>query len=604
SLRGTCNIYNNKVRSIHNNSLTATNDVIGISAAVHTTGAHELYIFNNFVSGINSSYNGAGSAIIQAKGIYIQPAGGGSSSTIHVDFNNVGIQNTSLLISSACFETGTATGPVINTRNNIFVNSTAAQSAPAAHFCIVTPSTNTIGSAGSVSDYNDLFITNPARGFIGKGNSTTYTTFTNWQTAFSSDALSLNIDPMFATVLDLHVLNTALSAAGMNLAWVPMDIDNQVRGPVPDLGADETFPPDPSPVDLLSPTASTCYTSTESVIVRVLNAGDALLDFTQDTVPVILQITGAITQTITVYIDDNSANNGDPLPIGGYVDISFGTINMSASGTYVFNVHTALSIDGNPYNDTLAPVTIVVESPQVSISGNSLICPSASTLLTANASGGDGNYSYQWSYGLGTNSSVIVNPSQDSTFYVSVTDGCGMFANDSIVIQTLPDPTADFSYTTTNNVVTFTDNSQNTSGWSWDFGDAQSSVQQNPTHTYTTNGTYTVILTATNNCGTATDTAVISIITTGLDALSGSSMTVFPNPVTGGSFTVYLPEAENNLVIEIEDMNGKLLRKKEFGNTMGGMSFVTDISGFENGIYLLRVSSDAVSEVQKIVIEK
>jgi PKD repeat protein len=538
------------------------------------------------------------------KGICVQPGGGGSAlSQVHVDFNNVWINSTALMISSACFESGTVTGPVINTRNNIFMNSTAAQASPAAHFCIVTPATNTVGNAGSVSNHNNLYIADPARGFIGKGNTTTYASLANWQTAFSSDALSLNIDPMFANALDLHVLNTNLSAAGMLLSWAPMDIDNQVRGSIPDIGADETFPPDASPLTLLGPTPGDCYTTSEPVTVRVINAGDALLDFTQDTVPVTLEITGAITQTTTIYLDDNSANNGDPLPMGGYVDVSFGTINMTAYGTYIFNAYTSLAIDGNPYNDTLATVTITVVPPQVSISGNSLVCASTATMLTANASGGDGNYSYQWSYGLGTNSSVTVSPSQDSTFYVSITDGCGIFANDSFVIQVLPEPVADFSYSQTNNVVTFTDNSQNTSTWSWDFGDSQNSNQQSPSHTYTTNGTYTVVLTTTNNCGTATDTAVISIITTGVNSIASEGITVFPNPVTNGSFTIYMPGAENNLVVEIEDMNGKLLRKKEFGNTMEGMSFVTDVSGFESGIYFLRVSSDDRSFMQKFVIE-
>ena len=103
NMRGVCNIYGNKVRAIHNNSISATNEVIGISAGIHGTGTHEMRIFNNFVYGLESAYSGSGSAIVQVKGIYIQPAGGASASTFHVDFNNVSIDNASLLISSTCF---------------------------------------------------------------------------------------------------------------------------------------------------------------------------------------------------------------------------------------------------------------------------------------------------------------------------------------------------------------------------------------------------------------------------------------------------------------------------------------------------------------------
>ncbi|MDD1687852.1 DUF3344 domain-containing protein, partial [Methanoregula sp.] len=64
-------------------------------------------------------------------------------------------------------------------------------------------------------------------------------------------------------------------------------------------------------------------------------------------------------------------------------------------------------------------------------------------------------------------------------------------------------------------VVKFTDASTNTpTSWSWDFGDSGSSAEQNPVHRYTTTGTYTVSLTATNAAGSnqVTRTRYISVI--------------------------------------------------------------------------------------------
>lgn len=50
--------------------------------------------------------------------------------------------------------------------------------------------------------------------------------------------------------------------------------------------------------------------------------------------------------------------------------------------------------------------------------------------------------------------------------------------------------------------VKFTDSSTETpDSWFWDFGDGQTSTEQNPTHTYATPGSYTVTLTATNSYG-------------------------------------------------------------------------------------------------------
>lgn len=62
--------------------------------------------------------------------------------------------------------------------------------------------------------------------------------------------------------------------------------------------------------------------------------------------------------------------------------------------------------------------------------------------------------------------------------------------------------------------VKFTDTSTNfPSQWAWDFGDGSTDVVQNPTHTYTAAGTYTVKLTATNAKGanTATKTGLITV---------------------------------------------------------------------------------------------
>ncbi|WP_298269791.1 choice-of-anchor D domain-containing protein [Geobacter sp.] len=53
-------------------------------------------------------------------------------------------------------------------------------------------------------------------------------------------------------------------------------------------------------------------------------------------------------------------------------------------------------------------------------------------------------------------------------------------------------------------IVNFTDLSQNATSWSWDFGDGTKSTLQNPSHVYSTPGSYTVTLTATNANGSTT----------------------------------------------------------------------------------------------------
>ena len=71
-------------------------------------------------------------------------------------------------------------------------------------------------------------------------------------------------------------------------------------------------------------------------------------------------------------------------------------------------------------------------------------------------------------------------------------------------------PIADFSASTTNAIVneeiSFTDESAFTpTSWLWYFGDGTTSTEQNPTHSYSTIGTYTVQLTVENENGSDTE---------------------------------------------------------------------------------------------------
>ena len=66
-------------------------------------------------------------------------------------------------------------------------------------------------------------------------------------------------------------------------------------------------------------------------------------------------------------------------------------------------------------------------------------------------------------------------------------------------------PMAGFTFSIAGLDVDFTDTSTDTDGsitaWSWDFGDGNNANVQNPSHTYTAGGTYTVVLTVTDNDG-------------------------------------------------------------------------------------------------------
>lgn len=121
--------------------------------------------------------------------------------------------------------------------------------------------------------------------------------------------------------------------------------------------------------------------------------------------------------------------------------------------------------------------------------------------------------SWLWNFGDGNISSER-NPSHtystlgDFTVSLLVTNAAG--SNTATVTHAVQvgEPTiANFTYTTPTRPtsdtspfsVTFTDTTTKLpTSWLWDFGDGATSTQQNPTHTYTSWGRFTVTLTATN----------------------------------------------------------------------------------------------------------
>jgi VCBS repeat-containing protein len=79
---------------------------------------------------------------------------------------------------------------------------------------------------------------------------------------------------------------------------------------------------------------------------------------------------------------------------------------------------------------------------------------------------------------------------------------------------TVVGPTAVFTATPNDLTVQFTDLSSGTAplSYSWNFGDKKTSNAQNPTHTYSNAGSYTVKLTVKNSAGSNMATKMITVI--------------------------------------------------------------------------------------------
>ncbi|WP_229390657.1 NosD domain-containing protein [Methanosarcina sp. DH2] len=83
--------------------------------------------------------------------------------------------------------------------------------------------------------------------------------------------------------------------------------------------------------------------------------------------------------------------------------------------------------------------------------------------------------------------------------------------------------------------VLFTDNSQNATGWNWNFGDGTNSTERNTTHTYSSVGNYSVNLTVSNANGTDSKTTTLVVLQEqGGNGSNGLPVVDFSANVTSG----------------------------------------------------------------------
>ncbi|MFH1319207.1 MAG: PKD domain-containing protein, partial [Bacteroidota bacterium] len=194
-------------------------------------------------------------------------------------------------------------------------------------------------------------------------------------------------------------------------------------------------------------------------------------------------------------------------------------------------------VEVNPYPE----VGVVPPSPNA--------CGSATISFFDEIAEIPGSY-YYWDFGdgaLDTTSNPYAVHQYDSMgiFYMSVSvmspQGCQTNSLNNSMIIISPDPTADFTAAAADTTILlptidFTDQSfgdpvigDTISSWEWDFGDGSTSTQQNPTHTYTDTGTYSVELTVVNQYG-CVGTVTMTIYTCADFPSNGDTIVISPSP--------------------------------------------------------------------------
>ena len=186
-------------------------------------------------------------------------------------------------------------------------------------------------------------------------------------------------------------------------------------------------------------------------------------------------------------------------------------------------------------------------------------------------------------------------------YYCIVTDGNGVCPEDTSTISTIyfiDYPTAAFSYSDTALMVNFSNTSINANNYEWNFGDGNFSNMANPIHQYQNTGTYTIYLTAENNCYSDTTWQTITLSTTGILASEDSNLSIYPNPSDGKCFIDIGTTNIGNGILKIYDLNGKIIMEVEISKKITSLN----LTGFERGEYMLTFTSNQQKIIKKIVL--
>ncbi|GIV33777.1 MAG: hypothetical protein KatS3mg031_1312 [Chitinophagales bacterium] len=256
-----------------------------------------------------------------------------------------------------------------------------------------------------------------------------------------------------------------------------------------------------------------------------------------------------------------------------------------------------VNADGVASGDVCPPFT-------VEITGNPTICSGASTTLTAVAKYETGSVTYLWSDGSTMQSITVSAP---GTYSVTATDQNGTVSA-TVTVGTGTSPSASFTAQVSGPVVTVTNNSSTGGGttYSWNYGDGTPAVsgQNPPPHTYNANGTYNVVLTVTNSCGTARDTQTVNITGVFVAAVEYDlSFEVFPNPSAGAvNLKLAAGQTATAYAIQIFDLTGKSVYQEALPAVSGRVEKQLDLTGFAKGVYTIRIDSDKGFGVRKLIL--
>ncbi|PKP21534.1 MAG: hypothetical protein CVU05_06590 [Bacteroidetes bacterium HGW-Bacteroidetes-21] len=370
-------------------------------------------------------------------------------------------------------------------------------------------------------------------------------------------------------------------------------------------------------------TVGTTYTgiACSGTFPNYMSGADYVFSFT----PAVTQTYGIVlsgtSPTASIFVTDVCPDNASVACIAN-INSTMGnptlSVPLTAGTTYFITISTVSLAAATTNFDILIDACNGTPTPNFTFTQNALDVTFTNTSTNAST--------YEWFYGdeliafpnpiaFGE---LVENPTHTFTSYgdhevvLIATNSCG---SADTIIQTITlvcpgtAPVADFTYNQTGADVAFQSTSTAADSVGWYFGDeilpinpftSPTTTEAAPSHTYTSNGSFTVTCIAYNECGSDTTTQVITITTVSAGSIFSENISVacFPIP------------AENVLNVNISGNTSdvQILLINDLGQIVYSVNsksnnHVIDISKFSKGVYTINVKTNSTIQIQRILFK-
>ncbi len=163
--------------------------------------------------------------------------------------------------------------------------------------------------------------------------------------------------------------------------------------------------------------------------------------------------------------------------------------------------------------------------------------------------------------------------------------------------QQLSGPTASFTHVINGGTQVQFSNPPNINyTYQWYFGDGAASINQNPSHVYTSNGQFPVTLIVTSNCGNDTTMQLISVNNVGIkeSTISALGYSIYPNPLTESTTVSYFIPERSEVNFELYNMIGeKIYSLSKGAQDIGHYEFNLNLNdiGLQSGVYTMQLKT-------------